>query len=428
MKKMLSIVLTASVTMLMMSGTVFAGNGNGHDNGNHKGWEGKNSLKQSQKYEFKDMKGHWGNDCVEKMQGYGILSGYSDGTFQPDKILTQGELAVILDRLLNLSQTTDEDYDDEAVTEDALSYVPDWAKAAVKKGFHKKYLNMKRFHSQVQCDRLTAAVAIAKALGLEPVTDFTSNPFKDRGLINDEDYGYLLALYEEGYINGFPDGNFNPSKPLSRAQIASILAKLLENDESPATDDKTAPTWDGNSTVTASAIKTTSVTLTWSGAKDDVKVVGYEVSYKLNGKDKVKYVTGKTVSITGLEADETYTFTVEAKDASGNLSDDGPSIRVTTLEDENDTEAPTWMTDAVLTVSSSASGVVTLVWPDAKDNVGIDAYKVYQDGQLIKTLDADENSVNITGLKADTEYIFKVRAVDEAENLSISLIKSYLTE
>lgn len=428
MKKVLSIVLTASVSMMLMSGTVFAGNGNGHDNGNHKGWEEKNSLPQSQKYEFKDMKGHWGNDCVKKMQNYGILSGYSYGTFQPDKILTQGELAVILDRLLDLQQKTVNNSGKETVTEDKLYGVPDWAKDAVKKGFHKKYLNTKRFHSQVQCDRLTAVVAIAKALGLKPVTDFTTNPFKDRGLISDEDYGYLLALYQEGYINGFPDGNFNPNKPLSRAQIASILAKLLENGTGPATEDKTAPTWDGNSAVTASAVKTTSVTLAWSGAKDDLKVVGYEVSYKLDGKDKLKYATGKTVSITGLEPDETYTFTVEAKDAAGNLSDDGPSIRVTTLKDENDTETPTWTTDAVLTVSSSASGVVTLVWPDAKDNFGVDAYKVYQDGQLIKTLDADENSVNIAGLKADTEYIFKVRAVDKAGNLSISLIKSYLTE
>jgi chitodextrinase len=428
MKKVLSIVLTASVTMLLMSGTAFAGTGNGHGNGNHKDWEGENSLEQSQKHGFKDMKGHWGNDCVERMQTYGILNGYADGTFQPDKILTQGELAVIIDRLLNITRTTDEDSDNEAVIGKALSCVPDWAKEAVKKGLHKKYLNMKRFHAQVQCDRLTAAVAIAKALGLEPVTDFTTNPFKDRGLISDEDYGYLLALYQEGYINGFPDGNFNPDKPLSRAQIASILTKLLENGGSPATDDKTAPTWEDNSTITASAVKANGVTLTWSGAKDDKKVVEYKVSYKLDGKDKVKYVTEKTVSITGLEADETYTFTVEAKDAAGNLSDDGPSIRVTTLEDDNDTEAPTWTTNSVLTVSSSVSGAVTLVWPDAKDNVGVDAYKVYQDGQLIKALDADKNSVNITGLKSDTEYIFKVRAVDKAGNLSISLIKSFLTE
>ncbi|HVI41689.1 MAG TPA: S-layer homology domain-containing protein [Anaerovoracaceae bacterium] len=520
MKKMLSMIMTAALVMALFSGTAFANNGNGNGNG-------KDKMK-----EFKDMKGHWGTQSVEKMQTLGILDGYADGTFQPDRTLTQGELAVIIARILEVRQDKDQDLedDDATVEEDGdLSDVPAWAKDAVSEGFQKHYLNMKRFHSHVQCDRLTAVVAIAKALDLEPVTDFTNNPFKDRKLINDEDYGYLLALYEAGYINGYPDGNFNPNSFLSRAQIASIIDKLLDGDVA-VSDDKTAPDWDSDSEVTAAAIGATSVKLEWSAADDDVAVVGYRVLYEdSHGKDLVQYAKVRTITITGLEpeedytftveakdaagnwsddgpsvdvttieavedsespswsndsvvtatairvhsvdlkwsgasddvkvvaykviyeyndkvkttyiynattarisdlvADEEYTFTIEAKDAAGNLSDDGPSVEVTTLEENvADTAAPTWPSGADLTISASESGILTIVWPDAEDNVGISAYKIYQDGHLIDTMVKDANSATVSGLNADTEYTFKVRAMDAAGNLSTSLSKAYLTE
>ncbi len=420
MKKVLSIILTVALIMTLFSGTVFA------DNDNSKG-----------KYkEFKDMKGHWCKQSVEKMQYLGILNGYSDGSFKPDIALTQAELAVIIERLIDLRGNNDDDDDrcyyndwDEDDDKD-YSQIPKWAKKAVKKGIDKKYFNLKRFNSHVQVDRLTACVAIAKALKLEPVTDFNRNPFKDLGLLNDEDFGYLLALYEEGYIKGYPNGTFNPYSLLSRAQMAAIIENLLEQDnDDKDSDDKTSPVWDKDDYVTATAIRTTSVDLKWSPASDDEGVVGYKVSYKVDGEKESKSVNGRTVNIKELEADEEYTFTVEARDEAGNWSNNGPSVTVTTLEEDvADTSAPTWSSAAALTVSQSASGIATLVWPDANDNVGVDSYKVYQDGLLIHTLGKDANSVNLTGLSADTQYTFKVRAFDAAGNRSSSLSKTYLTD
>ncbi len=416
MKRVISYIVTIVMVMTLFTGAAFANPGNGKGNEKNK--------------EFKDMKGHWGKQSVEKMQSLGILGGYTDGTFQPDRQLTMVELAVIIDRILELRDTDDDDEDvieNDGEDEDT-SDVPAWAKKAVKKGIDQKYFNLKRFHSHVQVDRLTACVAIAKALELDPVTDFERNPFKDLGMLNDEDFGYLLALYEEGYIKGYPNGTFNPYSLLSRAQMAAIIENLIDQDEEDS-DDETAPIWDNDDAVTATAIRATSVELKWSAASDDVAVVGYQVSYELNGVDKVKYVSGRTAAIKGLEADEEYTFTVEAKDAAGNWSNDGPSVTVTTLEEEvADTTVPTWPSDALLTVSPSVSGVVTLIWPDATDNVGVDSYQVYQDGALIHTMEKEANSVNVSGLSADTEYIFKVRAMDEAGNLSVSLSKTYLTD
>ncbi|KKP37179.1 hypothetical protein A2483_00475 [Candidatus Peregrinibacteria bacterium RIFOXYC2_FULL_33_13] len=42
----------------------------------------------------------WYNDSVMKLSGLGIIQGYSDGSYKPDKNVNRAELAVIIDRLL----------------------------------------------------------------------------------------------------------------------------------------------------------------------------------------------------------------------------------------------------------------------------------------------------------------------------------------
>lgn len=49
---------------------------------------------------FSDVKGHWGEKYIEQAAGLGILNGYTDGTFQPDKEVSYAEAIAILIRSL----------------------------------------------------------------------------------------------------------------------------------------------------------------------------------------------------------------------------------------------------------------------------------------------------------------------------------------
>jgi len=49
--------------------------------------------------EFKDIAGHWAEASIKKAVEKGVVNGYDDGTFRPDKMPTRAELVVILDRL-----------------------------------------------------------------------------------------------------------------------------------------------------------------------------------------------------------------------------------------------------------------------------------------------------------------------------------------
>lgn len=52
--------------------------------------------------------------------------------------------------------------------------------------------------------------------------------FTDSEAVNRHAYrGYIKAVYDEGIMNGFPDGQFKPYNFVTRAQAAAILSKLV---------------------------------------------------------------------------------------------------------------------------------------------------------------------------------------------------------
>lgn len=97
-----------------------------------------------------------------------------------------------------------------------------------------------------------------------------------------------------------------------------------------SSQDAQAPSWPGGRTLSASGIGLTSLTLTWTEATDNVGVDGYRV---YRGENLIETVSGAVYSynVTGLSAGIQYTFKIEAGDAAGNWTGDGPSENATTL-------------------------------------------------------------------------------------------------
>lgn len=78
---------------------------------------------------FKDQNeiGEWAINSIAQAVRAGIVSGYEDGSFRPNAVITRAEMAVMIAKALQLPmhQTTDTDFADDA-------NIPQWAKAAVK--------------------------------------------------------------------------------------------------------------------------------------------------------------------------------------------------------------------------------------------------------------------------------------------------------
>lgn len=92
------------------------------------------------------------------------------------------------------------------------------------------------------------------------------------------------------------------------------------------TADTTAPS--APTSLTASGTTQTATNLSWTASTDNVGVTGYDV---YQGSTLKASVTGTTYVVTGLTASTTYTFSVKAKDAAGNISAASNVVNVTTL-------------------------------------------------------------------------------------------------
>ncbi|HCN11874.1 MAG TPA: secretion protein, partial [Chryseobacterium sp.] len=173
------------------------------------------------------------------------------------------------------------------------------------------------------------------------------------------------------------------------------------------TSDTVAPT---APSLSASGTTQTSTNLSWSGATDNVGITGYDV---YQGAALLGSTSSTSYAVSGLSASTTYSFTVKAKDAAGNISAASNAVSVTTLAPVSDTTAPTAPT---LAASGTTSSSTNLSWSGATDNVGVTGYDVYQGAALLGA--TTSTSYAVSGLSASTTYSFSVKAKDAAGNVS----------
>ncbi len=176
------------------------------------------------------------------------------------------------------------------------------------------------------------------------------------------------------------------------------------------TPDGVAPTWPRNP-LRAAALGTDAVRLDWDPAADDVAVTGYRVS-RAGAEDVVLDGATHTLQVQGLPPWTTYTFSIEAMDAAGNVSATTPVARARTL----DQGVPTWADGEALQITDLTPNELVLRWPAPQDDVAVTVVMVYRDGALLAALPGGATSHAVEGLDPWTHIDFEIRAGDAAGN------------
>src|SRR5206468_1817659 len=167
--------------------------------------------------------------------------------------------------------------------------------------------------------------------------------------------------------------------------------------------------------LTAAVPGWTGANLSWSASTDNVGVTGYIV--RRNG---TQVATPATTSFadTALSAG-TYSYTVAARDAAGNISPDSASVSLT-IADTTPPTTPTGLTAAVAGLTGA-----NLSWSASTDNVGVTGYSVSPNSVQAAT-PATTRSPD-TGLSAATTYSYTVAARDAAGNASPNSASASIT-
>jgi chitodextrinase len=161
--------------------------------------------------------------------------------------------------------------------------------------------------------------------------------------------------------------------------------------------------------LTAHAVSGTEIDLGWNAATDDVAVAGYRVN---RDGTPLADTAATTYNDTAAQPGTSYTYTVQAFDAAGNLSDASNAATAEPL-DTTPPDAPTG-----LTATAASATRVDLSWTDATDNVGIDHYVVLRGGVQIGRTSGPATGYSDLAVTGTTTYTYTVEAADAAGNIS----------
>lgn len=119
------------------------------------GWTGNTTALQ-----FKDTIPAWAKESIAEAVARGVVKGYDDGCFHPEKVITRAEMSVIIDKALSLSKSNKpSNYSDAKA-------IPSWAVQSIRntKASGLMQGNNNLFRPKAVANRAEAAAVMAKIL------------------------------------------------------------------------------------------------------------------------------------------------------------------------------------------------------------------------------------------------------------------------
>jgi PKD repeat protein len=172
---------------------------------------------------------HWACDEILSCAGAGIVSGYDDGSYQPDRPVDRAQMAVYISRALAGSDSgvpepvTDPGFTDVAPDHWAYKYICYAVDQSIVEGYPEGDYKPER-----AVDRGQMAVYIARAVAggdssvpdlgcTEPVFPDVQCDFWARK--------YIQYTRETGVTGGYDDGLYHPERIVTRDQMAVYVAR-----------------------------------------------------------------------------------------------------------------------------------------------------------------------------------------------------------
>lgn len=183
---------------------------------------------------FTDIVGHWAELYIDDLYSKNVLSGASEDKFEPDSYVSRAEISKIVVTTFGLETLDAISIDTNPFKDVSKDmWYATYIKAASDDGLMKGY-NDGTFKPDRKITRAEALkVFLIGALGADGVEDKIATEYDaefsdvDAG----EWYApYINYAAEKGIVNGYMDGTFGPDNYLTRAEIAKIASKVLSTE------------------------------------------------------------------------------------------------------------------------------------------------------------------------------------------------------
>lgn len=174
---------------------------------------------------FSDIDSHWSKEWVENAYDLGFVSGYKDGTFKPDNPVTRAEFSTMLNKALKIEITGKYNFSDIGGND----WFYDEVQKSVAAGFFSGYEN-NTFRPNNPITRQEVAKVVSGAITTGNIDGEGATLLKDYSSVQEWAKESVNAVYNKGYILGYLDKTYLPSRSLTRGEAAKIIFEIVDNE------------------------------------------------------------------------------------------------------------------------------------------------------------------------------------------------------
>lgn len=198
--KLAGIVVIASLVLFAGGGTALAGFSDVHDN-------------------------HWAAKDINTLYEQGIVGGYPDGTFKPNKTVGQAEAVCLVVRAMGLKEPA------TGQLPQVPFEVPKWAEVDLQLAVQKGLLQSSdQFSASEGASRAWVARLLVRMIDKEDEAreELLLPSFSDADTIPDWARYYVRVAQDNNLIAGYVDNTFRPNQDVSRAEMVAFLYRVMQ--------------------------------------------------------------------------------------------------------------------------------------------------------------------------------------------------------
>ncbi|MEM9543235.1 MAG: family 10 glycosylhydrolase [Cyanobacteria bacterium P01_E01_bin.42] len=177
--------------------------------------------------QFPDIQGHWAQPFISALAGAGIIRGFPDGTFRPDRPVSRAQFAALVAGAFDRPKTR------SAMNFSDLS-LGFWAREAIAKAYQMGFLSgypNKTFRPHIEISKAQVFTALVNGLQIDSAK-FPEIDLEDYYQDSQEIPNYAIApvttATQAGIVVNHPDlDRLQPNKAASRADVAALLYQAI---------------------------------------------------------------------------------------------------------------------------------------------------------------------------------------------------------
>ncbi|MEG6513676.1 S-layer homology domain-containing protein [Desulforamulus ruminis] len=221
--KLLLVLLSICLLSTLFAGSVWADSGKKNKGSQGmKGHQGKSMV-------FVDVNNHWAKNEIERLQVKGIMKGYENQQFMPERSVTKNEALAIIMRVVNHEEISFNKVD-------AFKQIfPSWMGLAPVQAYDAGIIadwELVNWNGNQPATRIEVAMWLSRAsenkdISLEEMLSYA----KDVKQLSKDELVYAAVMYNKGIMKGSANGYLNPYKPISRGEFAVMISRFMNSED-----------------------------------------------------------------------------------------------------------------------------------------------------------------------------------------------------